>query len=245
MPRKTTWREPNHRLALVRFGDDTAYFQNRGDTCFVSNLPIIAGQYGKTGKKGVYYEVTIREMKGDGTIALGMQCLPYPPHRLPGWHRKSAALHLDDRRIYFDNSEGGSDYMDETVDEKSGKLSKRHCTPHIRPNDTLGCGYEFNNGLGKMFYTYNGQRLATAFNRIFDPQENDADIQSVDGDPKMDVFAAIGVTDGPCQFDVNFGQHKFKWEGGPSDVGYWSVEQWNVKGLFNRLSTDEPPRYGI
>ena len=42
------------------------------DSCFFSNLPIVAGSYGgdqRKGKKGIYYEVVIEKMEGE--IAIG------------------------------------------------------------------------------------------------------------------------------------------------------------------------------
>lgn len=39
------------------------------DVCIFSNLPIMAGLYDANGKRGIYYEVVIRKMRG--TIAIG------------------------------------------------------------------------------------------------------------------------------------------------------------------------------
>ncbi|KAJ6544639.1 hypothetical protein DFH09DRAFT_1173019 [Mycena vulgaris] len=214
---------------------------NRGDTCFISNLPIIAGQYSVTRKRGAYFEITIHAMPRDsdkGTIALGIQCLPYPPNRLPGWHRRSAALHLDDRRIYFEDSEGGTDYMRAVTDERSGRTFQVPSVPEIRNGDTLGCGYEFNRGVGvgHLFYTHNGTLLPIAFHKIFDPEK----------DQEVDVFAAVGVTNGPVRFEVNFGGKEFKWRGPSHSQVHkadWTAKEWNVEGLFDELG-DEPPQYG-
>ncbi|KAJ7704934.1 hypothetical protein B0H17DRAFT_1038844 [Mycena rosella] len=238
----------NHRLVLVQRDPNThtAYYQNRGDTCLTSNLPIIAGQYSTIAKRGAYFEITIRKMRGEGTtIALGMQCLPYPPNRLPGWHRRSAALHLDDRRIYFEDSEGGTDYKSLVYDKKTGRSFEKDNVPEIRDNDTLGCGYEFSPGagVGHLFYTYNGALLPIALPRIFDSVGRDVDAQDKDHHD-VDVFAAVGVTNGPCQFDVNFGLEPFKWAG-PSHFhhGVWTPEEWTVHGLFKDLADAPPPQY--
>jgi hypothetical protein len=56
---------------LFRGNENDSLFQNLGDACFTSNMPIIAGQYSITHKRGIYFEITIREMSGDGSIALG------------------------------------------------------------------------------------------------------------------------------------------------------------------------------
>jgi hypothetical protein len=171
--------------------------------------------------------------------SIGMQCLPYPVNRLPGWHRRSAALHLDDRRIYFEDSEGGREYKDD---------AQTYCIPKIcvekgQETVTLGCGYRFNHdgGVGSLFYTYDGKLLPVAFHGIFDAKKNKPH-------EAVDVFAAVGVTDGPCHFDVNFGAKEFRWTGPtPSQEGVWNHEQWNpdewnVRGLLDRLG-DAPPEY--
>ncbi|KAJ7028416.1 hypothetical protein C8F04DRAFT_1188600 [Mycena alexandri] len=226
---KPSFGGPNHRLVLTNRNPETrvAHYRNRGDACLISNLPIIAGQYSNAHKRGVYFEITIRELRENGTLALGMQCLPYPPHRLPGWHRMSAALHLDDRRLYFEDSEGGKDYL----------WNGRDSLPPIKASDTLGCGYEFklNGGVGHLFYTYNGKLLPIAFPGIFDPVPGEGE--------EVDVFAAVGVTDGPSRFDVNFGLESFKWSGpSHSHKGTWNSEDWSVKGLFRQFG-DGPPQY--
>ena len=45
-------------------------------TCIFSNLPIIAGSYDIVGKKGVYYEVVVKKMKG--VIAIGNSSFAHP-----------------------------------------------------------------------------------------------------------------------------------------------------------------------
>ncbi|KAF7364645.1 Endosome protein [Mycena venus] len=236
LDKRSFWsRRLNHRLVLEKppsVDNRAAHFKNRGDACLTSNLPIIAGHYNSATKRGVYFEITIRQMEGNAIIALGMQCLPYPPNRLPGWHRKSAALHFDDRRIYFDDSEGGIDYMRDVYNPQLGTSIKQHNVPEIKAMDIVGCGYEFPlnvGGVGSLFYTYNGERLPAAFPAIFDPKEEGQE---------FDVFAAVGFTDGPCQFDVNFGLTTFKW----SDANSY-LREWTVEGLFRQLG-DGPPQYG-
>ncbi|KAF7311942.1 Endosome protein [Mycena indigotica] len=219
----------NHQLQLLGFDPQSraAHFQNRGDNCFTSNLPLIPGHYISPHKLGVYFEITIQELLGDATLAMGMQCLPYPAHRLPGWHRRSAALHLDDRRLYFEDSEGGIDYLNPVTQEPS--------IPEIHAGDTIGCGYEFKRtGVGRLFYTFNGRPLSTAFPGIFDRTRDDG--------REMDVFAAVGVTNGPCAFQVNFGGEEFQWKGDGSQR--WSPHMWTVEGILQQLG-DRPPRYDM
>ncbi|KAK7022357.1 endosome protein [Favolaschia claudopus] len=222
---------PSHRLVLVKRRHDkrAAHFKNRGDACLTSNLPLIAGHYISSTKRGVYFEITVRRLEGDATIALGMQCLPYPPNRLPGWHRNSAALHFDDCRLYYDDPDGGVDYVRNVYDPANGTSIQRPNIPQINTNDTIGCGYEFppSGGIGSLFYTYNGERLTTAFPAIFDPRPPGREV---------DVYAAVGITNGPCQFDINFGLESFKWSGSGQQA------EWTVDGLFRHFG-DGPPEY--
>ncbi|TFY78143.1 hypothetical protein EWM64_g5869 [Hericium alpestre] len=131
------------------------------DCSILSNLPIVAGMYAvPPTAKGAYFEVRINKMKG--VIAIGTACLPYPYFRLPGWNRLSAGLHLDDRRKFFEDPEGGRDYA----------------CPEVRAGDIVGCGYEF--ASGELFFTYNGARLPPAFRGIYMPRHT------------QDVYAALG-----------------------------------------------------
>ncbi|KAF9553857.1 endosome protein [Agrocybe pediades] len=151
------------------------------DVCLLSTIPIVAGLYDFGRKKGMYYEVYIKKMKG--IIAIGTACKPYPQWRLPGWDRMSAGLHLDDMRKFFEDPNGGREYA-------QGLITR------ISPGDTVGCGYELQTGA--IFYTYNGTRLPNAFTGIYLPHND------------QDVFAAIGV-EGDCEFEVNFGGELFRW----------------------------------
>ncbi|KAG9316011.1 hypothetical protein JVU11DRAFT_3672 [Chiua virens] len=179
------------------------------DCYLISNLPFVGGLYYRpqAHDRGVYFELTIQKMRG--VIAIGLittlcgvpSCLiklsmigtvsrPYPHFRLPGWHRSSAALHLDDMRKFYENPDGGqeSGYW-EAIGGRSPAVG-----------DTIGCGYEFGTG-GTLFFTFNGQRFVPdAFKGLYL------------GD-KHDVYAAIGV-DGENMFTVNFGGDFFKWAPG-------------------------------
>ncbi|CAA7261963.1 unnamed protein product [Cyclocybe aegerita] len=164
------------------------------DVCLLSDLPIVAGLYDVQGKTGVYYEVCIRRM--NGIIAVGTACKPHPAWRLPGWDRLSAGFHLDDFRKFFEDPDGGRDYLPPT-----SSLTR------IRPGDIIGCGYEF--ASGALFFTYNGARLPNAFTGIYLPRH------------AQDVFAAVGV-EGRCEFEVNFGGDMFRWKEG--NEWAWRVE---------------------
>ncbi|KAG6850633.1 hypothetical protein H0H93_010825 [Arthromyces matolae] len=166
------------------------------DFCLMSDLPLVAGLYDMQGKQGVYYELTIIEMVDPGLVAIGTACRPYPEYRLPGWNRMSAGLHLDDMRKFFEDPYGGRDYMP----NDSYKVVE---------GDTIGCGYEFQDGV--IFFTYNGMRLPDAFTGVYLPST------------KQDVYASVGVS-GAVKFSVNFGGDYFRWLEGNE----WS---WRVEGL--------------
>lgn len=179
------------------------------DTCLLSNLPIIAGQYHFPNDGGVYFEITVNKMtdpsKG-GVITIGTACRPYPSWRLPGWNRLSAGLHLDDFHKFFEDPEGG-----------------RPCFPLNSPpitsviGHTIGCGYYFSTGT--MFFTIDGQRLPDAFTGIY--------LQNHSG---IDVYAAVGVS-GECDVSVNFGSTSFKWLEGNE----W---RWRVDRQVRKLGDD-------
>ncbi|CAK5279062.1 unnamed protein product [Mycena citricolor] len=236
---ETRLERSQHALELRQSEGRCGTFSHVGDSCFTSNLPIIAGNYATHAKRGVYFEITVREMRGEGTtVALGMQCLPYPPHRLPGWHRRSVALHFDDRRLYYEDPEGGRDYV-------QGR-PRQHCLPDVRPGDTIGCGYAFRTGsnVGHLFYTYNGMLMPIAYHGIFDqpPDREGA------GSCGFDVYAAVGVSRGPVHFDVNFGgSRKWRWRGPSHDrvsqlADEWSAGVWSVAEIFKQVG-DGPPVY--
>ncbi|KDQ62808.1 hypothetical protein JAAARDRAFT_471518 [Jaapia argillacea MUCL 33604] len=94
------------------------------DVCLLSDVPILGGLYDTRGKQGVYFEVLIKKM--EGVIAIGTACRPYPAWRLPGWNRSSVGLHLDDLRKFFEDPDGGRDYLSPLLPS------------HISPGDTIG-----------------------------------------------------------------------------------------------------------
>ena len=151
------------------------------ETTLLSNLPIMGGLYDvPRDMEGVYFEITVNRM--EGVVAIGTACRPYPEFRFPGWNRQSAGFHLDDMRKFFEDPDGGRDYMAE------GKL---------KSGDVIGCGYEF--GRAVLFFTYNGERLPDAFTGVHLPRA------------AWDVYAAIGVC-GESEVEVNFGCRGFTWK---------------------------------
>ncbi|PSR81392.1 hypothetical protein BD289DRAFT_372725 [Coniella lustricola] len=61
----------------------------------------------------IYYEVVIRSDldRAEAGLGLGFVALPYPPFRMPGWHRGSLAVHSDDGHRYVNDLWGGDDFV--------------------------------------------------------------------------------------------------------------------------------------
>lgn len=124
-------------------------------------------------------------------VVIGSACRPYPGWRFPGWNRHSVGLHLDDCRKFLEDPDGGRDY------ETHGLLPSNGFTPGSHSNFWIGFGYEFESD--RIFYTYDGTRLPTAFTGAYTPLQ------------EHDVYAAIGM-EGKNEFEVNFGQENFRWK---------------------------------
>ncbi len=74
-----------------------------------------------------YYEVHIpASNRREVSLAMGFAAMPYPPFRLPGWHRGSLAVHGDDGRRYVNDTWGGKDF-----------------TAPLAPGKTYGIGIRF------------------------------------------------------------------------------------------------------
>lgn len=95
-----------------RSGDACATVQ---PPCYLAarDDPRRGGSSGGGGKTVVYFEVRILAAMGgdDGSVAIGFTALPYPPFRMPGWHRGSLAVHSDDGRRYVNDRWGGVDFV--------------------------------------------------------------------------------------------------------------------------------------
>lgn len=63
---------------------------------------------------------------GEIGLAIGFTALPYPPFRMPGWHRGSLAVHADDGHKYVNDRWGGKEF-----------------TKPFRAGETVGIGMVF------------------------------------------------------------------------------------------------------
>ena len=88
------------------------------DTILLSDLPLYTAT--TTSPKTIYFEVRVisigakrsflRAADSDASLAIGYVAPPYPPWRLPVWHRASLGVHSDDGRRYVDDPYGGQEF---------------------------------------------------------------------------------------------------------------------------------------
>ncbi|KUI63054.1 Protein ssh4 [Cytospora mali] len=106
-----------------------------GDCCIIGyphaylvqrDSPLATGR-----ARTVYFECRVGEMGRDAGLAVGFQALPYPPFRMPGWHRGSLAVHGDDGHKYVNDRWGGKDF-----------------TEPFRKGEVVGIGMVFSPGGG-------------------------------------------------------------------------------------------------
>ncbi|TLS29057.1 hypothetical protein PpBr36_00717 [Pyricularia pennisetigena] len=151
----------------------------------------------------VYYEVQIRsDSRADETsLAVGFAALPYPPFRLPGWHRASLAVHGDDGHRYTNDLAGGCSF-----------------TTPFRRGERVGLGIKFTGGPGGrvvVFFTRGGK-----VDGSWDlHEETDATevggVQGLEG--WHDISAAIGTFDF-VSLEVFFEPAKWLYKGTGQDV---------------------------
>ncbi|KKY31246.1 putative spry domain-containing protein [Diaporthe ampelina] len=79
----------------------------------------------------VYFECYVRDLGRDAGFALGFTALPYPPFRMPGWHRGSLAVHGDDGHKFVNDRWGGKDF-----------------TAPFKKGEVVGIGMTFSPGAG-------------------------------------------------------------------------------------------------
>jgi hypothetical protein len=194
----TTWKRFKGDFQNER-KDKTVFIRSKKDTkdcIFVSDKPFYAPRSLRNAR--IYYEVTITSLPhpDDAAIAIGFTCLPYPPFRLPGWHRGSLAVHSDDGRRYVNDSLSGKDF--------------------VRPfqeGETIGIGVDYARQV--VLLTRNGMfenewSLVQDMNTSgTDPYRGfrDGGVHGITGE--SDVYAAVGVY-GSVGVIVNFDRSNFK-----------------------------------
>ena len=179
--------------------------KNQQDTIFLTSIPVYFASVDSPllteQPKTIYFEIHVRRVQNDNSgIAVGFAAKPYPPWRLPGWHRASLGLHGDDGRRFVNDPWGGRDFVDA-----------------FRENETVGVGMTFEAqeaGSGKVktraFVTRDG-RADERWSWDVD-EERDERVEGVDGlMGEGDLYPAIGVF-GAVEFEVKFGD-SVSWRG--------------------------------
>ncbi|KAF3924028.1 hypothetical protein ABW21_db0205979 [Orbilia brochopaga] len=169
------------------------------DTTLLSGLPLFSHQAHfprEKGYKTIYYEVKIKHLNDDSSLAIGFVNVPIPPFRLPGWHRGALAVHSDDGNRYINDPYGG-----------------RKFTEPFRERETIGLGVRFRMGMAQAFLTRDGRE---AGNWMIDEAVDLEDSHRENGGGSVtglmgdnDLYAAVGVF-GKAEFEVNFGYHEWQ-----------------------------------
>ena len=149
----------------------------------------------------IYFEVNVLSVRdSESGIAIGFASKPYPPWRLPGWHRASLAVHGDDGRRYVNDSWGGQEFV-----------------AAFRAGETVGVGMRYlpqDRGGGrcmtKVFFTRNGRREGGWDVDEERDAERDEGLEGLQGE--MDMYAAVGVFGG-VECETVLGREGWKWDG--------------------------------
>ncbi|KAF3165178.1 hypothetical protein TWF751_009178 [Orbilia oligospora] len=169
------------------------------DATLLSGLPLYSslGHYPRDkAYKTIYYEIKIKKLHGDSSLAIGYTNVPTPPMRLPGWHRGGLAVHSDDGNRYINDPYGGKEF-----------------THPFNEGETIGLGIRFRMGMAQAFLTRDGREVG---NWMIDEPRDWEDTQRLNGDGNItglmgdnDLYAAIGVF-GKLEFDVEFGYNEWQ-----------------------------------
>lgn len=149
----------------------------------------------------IYYEVRILpdSRKNEISLALGFAAPPYPPFRLPGWHRASLAVHGDDGHRYVNDRWGGKTFV-----------------PPFRRGQTVGLGMRFAPGaagLGtkvEVFFTRDGREEGRWDLHEETDLREDLPVAGLEG--SRDLCAAVGVFDA-VGFEIVFRRDGWVWKG--------------------------------
>ncbi|KAK7744024.1 hypothetical protein SLS62_010324 [Diatrype stigma] len=145
--------------------------------------------------KTIYYEVRIlpssSHRQGEVSLAIGLAAPPYPPFRLPGWHRASAAVHGDDGRRYVNDRWGGRTFV-----------------APFRRGETVGFGARFAPGAAGLgvraeyFFTRGGREEGRWDLHEETDGSEDLPVDGLEG-ASRDLCAAVGVFD-EVAFEIVF-----------------------------------------
>lgn len=197
-------RSPSVSLAPVALGVWKGHSRERTeDTSVIAWPPIYSVKTHSpfaTGRtKVIYYEVKFAaDCPREIGFALGFAALPYPPFRLPGWHRGSLAVHGDDGHKYINDMWGGKDFT----------------APFAR-GETVGLGMEIAPGPGggitaHVFFTRDGREAGRWDLHEETDREQDRAVTGLEG--FHDLCATVGMFE-KVSFEIVFAPWRWKWQG--------------------------------
>ena len=155
--------------------------------------------------KTIYYEIRIRNISNANSgIAIGYAGKPYPPWRLPGWHRASLGVHGDDGRRFVNDPWGGNDFVSAFASGETIGIGMTFGTEELRTEGPEG------RMKTRAFVTRGGKRA----DRDGWDIDEERDVRDEGADGLMgegDLYPAIGVFGG-VEFEVNFGSAQWLWQ---------------------------------
>ncbi|ERS96804.1 hypothetical protein HMPREF1624_07013 [Sporothrix schenckii ATCC 58251] len=207
---------PNFEGTLVRQPDGSWQGQTKRDNednCIISFPPMYAANIHQPQQAGetftAYYEVHIaRSNRKEVSLAMGFTVIPYPPFRMPGWHRGSLAVHGDDGHRYVNDMWGGKELIDKDYRLKPG--GKYGIGMTFTRKDVAG-GYAPAKDLFnvEVFFTDNGRTVASWDLHEETDAKKDLPVTGLEGD--YDLSAAIGSFN-IVDFKVIFNPAQWAWK---------------------------------
>ncbi|KAI3340666.1 hypothetical protein F4824DRAFT_397365 [Ustulina deusta] len=179
------------------------------DTCLATYPPLYSVSAHSpiaTGRrKTIYYEVHIlQDSRHEISLALGYSAPPYPPFRLPGWHRGSLGVHGDDGNKYINDRWGGKSF-----------------THPFRRGETLGLGMDLIPAPGggiavEIFLTRDGAEAGRWDLHEETDLQQDLPVTGLEG--FHDLCASVGVFD-KVAFEIVFVPERWRWQGWRATTG--------------------------
>ncbi|KIV81725.1 hypothetical protein PV11_03888 [Exophiala sideris] len=140
----------------------------------------------------ISYTIHIKRIaNANSGIAIGFAAKPYPPFRLPGWHRASLAVHGDDGRRFTNDPWGGRDFVDAFKPGQSITMGMTFTTISLAANTSAI--------KTTAWLTRNGRTDEWAIDEQRD--QRDEGVEGLMGEG--DLYPAIGVFGG-LEFEVEF-----------------------------------------
>lgn len=154
--------------------------------------------------KTIYFEIRILNItNANSGIAIGYAGKPYPPWRLPGWHRASLGVHGDDGRRFVNDPWGGRDFVSAFQAGETIGIGMTFSTEELR---TAGAEGRVKT---RVFLTRGGKQANRDGWDV--DEERDVRYEGVDGlMGEDDLYPAIGVFGG-VEFEISLGSEGWLW----------------------------------